>query len=236
MSERRGTPIILVGGLWLDGSVWNEVVAELRRAGHRPVALTLPGQGDGRTDVGLADQLEAVLSAVDAEYDSSGSPVVLVGHSAASSLVWQAADRRIDQVARVVLIGGFPNQAGTSYADFFPAVDGAMPFPGWEAFEGPDSADLDEAARQRLLDAAIPVPDRVARGTVELADERRRTLPVTLVCPEFSPDEARAWVAAGDVPELAALSDLSYVDIDSGHWPMITRPRELAALLAETVG
>jgi pimeloyl-ACP methyl ester carboxylesterase len=236
MTERGGTSIILVGGLWLDGSVWDAVVAELRPAGHLPVALTLPGQGDGRADVGLADQLEAVLSAVDAEVATTGGPVVLVGHSAAASLVWLAADRRVDRVGRVVVIGGFPNATGSSYADFFPVVDAAMPFPGWQAFEGPDSADLDETARQRLLETAIPVPERVANGIVELGDERRREVPVTLVCPEFSPDEARGWISAGDVPELAAVQDLSYVDIDSGHWPMISRPRELAALLAEIVG
>ncbi|MBV9822782.1 MAG: alpha/beta hydrolase [Actinobacteria bacterium] len=223
------TAIVLVGGLWLDGTVWHEVAAELRQAGHRPVALTLPGQGDGRADATLDDQLAAVLAAV----DGSDTPVVLVGHSAACSLVWLAADRRVDRVARVVLIGGFPNPTGTSYADFFPMVDGAMPFPGWQAFEGPDSADLDEPTRQRLQQAAIPVPEGVARGTVELADERRLAVPVTLVCPEFTPDDARAWIAAGDVPELAAAKDLSYVDLDSGHWPMITRPDELAALLGE---
>lgn len=226
MAERS---IVLVGGLWLDGTVWHEVADELRQAGHRPVPLTLPGQGDGRADAVLDDQLAAVLAAVDA----AETPVVLVGHSAACSLVWLAADRRVDRVARVVLIGGFPNPGGTTYADFFPMVDGAMPFPGWQAFEGPDSADLDGAARQRLLDAAIPVPEGVARGTVELTDERRLAVPVTLVCPEFTPADARAWIAAGDVPELAAAKDLDYVDLDSGHWPMITRPRELAALLGE---
>jgi len=235
MAERRETPILLVGGLWLDGStVWNGVADQLRSAGHRPVAVRLPGQGDGRADAGLADQLEAVLAVLDAE--AAGDPVMLVGHSAACSLVWLAADRRPDLVARVVMIGGFPNQTGTSYADFFPMVDGAMPFPGWEPFEGPDSADLDEAARQRLASAAVPVPERVARGTVQLADERRYGVPVTLVCPEFSPDDARGWVAAGDLPELAAVKDLSYLDIDSGHWPMVSRPHELAALLGELAG
>jgi pimeloyl-ACP methyl ester carboxylesterase len=34
------------------------------------------------------------------------------------------------------------------------------------------------------------------------------------------------------VPELARTPNVSYVDIDSGHWPMVTAPAELAALLA----
>ena len=52
-------------------------------------------------------------------------------------------------------------------------------------------------------------------------------------CPEFSPDQARAWLAAGDLPELARAADVAYVDIDSGHWPMFTRPAELARILAD---
>ena len=224
--------MVLVGGLWLDGSVWEAVVGDLHRAGHHPIALTLPGQGDGRSEAALADQVAAVVAAVDAAV----GPVILVGHSAAASLVWAAADQRVDRVGRVVMIGGFPSPSGTAYADFFPVVDGAMPFPGWEAFDGPDSADLDEAMRKRMAQAAIPVPVGVVQGTVVLTDKRRYTLPVTLVCPEFSPDEARDWIAAGDVAELAAVQDLSLLDIDSGHWPMVTRPHDLAALLDTIAG
>jgi hypothetical protein len=35
--------VILVPGLWLDGSSWEAVVAVLEQAGHRTRALTLPG-------------------------------------------------------------------------------------------------------------------------------------------------------------------------------------------------
>ena len=70
------------------------------------------------------------------------------------------------------------------------------------------------------------------QGIVRLTDDRRFEVPVTVVCPEFSPDDARAWVAAGDVPELAEATSVDYVDLDSGHWPMYSKPAELAALLA----
>ena len=33
----------------------------------------------------------------------------------------------------------------------------------------------------------------------------------------------------GDVPELAAAARLSMVDLDSGHWPMVSAPDALAA-------
>ena len=220
--------ILLIAGLWLDGSVWRDVVPALEARGHRPVALTLPGQGDGSTSATLDDQVAAVLAAVDSAPDK---PLV-VGHSAACSLAWLAADARPEKIAAVAFIGGFPSADGERYADFFEHTDGVMPFPGWGPFEGPDSADLDEEARRNFAAAAIPVPEGVTKGVVRLADERRYDVPVVLVCPEFTPAEAQAWIDAGDLPELAKVKHRDLVDIDSGHWPMVTAPVELARLLA----
>lgn len=224
--------ILLIGGLWLDGSAWNGVVPALESLGHRPVPLTLPGQGTGSTSATLDDQVAAVLDAVDS---ASGKPMV-VGHSAACTLAWLAADARPERVAKVALIGGFPSADGQPYADFFEIKNGVMPFPGWEPFEGPDSADLDEETRRTMASAAIPVPEGVAKGVVRLADERRFDVPVVLVCPEFTPAQAQAWINAGEIPELAKAKHVEFVDIDSGHWPMITKPVELARLLAAAAG
>ena len=221
--------ILLIGGLWLDASAWDDVLPELEALGHRPVPVALPGQGDGSTTATLADQVAAVLAAVDA---SAGKPLV-VGHSAACTLAWLAADARPEKLAGVVLIGGFPWDDGKLYADLFEMTDGVMPFPGWGPFEGPDSADLSDDVKAALAAKAVPVPEGVARGVVHLTDERRFDVPVVVVCPEFTPEQARQWIEAGDVPELARAKNVELVDLDSGHWPMFTRPAELAALLAE---
>ncbi|WP_159765803.1 alpha/beta fold hydrolase [Streptomyces sp. HM190] len=221
--------ILLIAGLWLDGSAWDDVVPELTALGHRPVPLTLPGQGDGSAAATLDDQLAAVLAAVDA---APGKPLV-VGHSAAATLAWLAADARPEKVARVALIGGFPAADGRTYADHFAIEDGTMPFPGWDPFEGADTADLDQQTRDRIASAAVPVPEAVAKGIVRLSDERRFDVPVVVVCPEFTAAQAKEWIGAGDSPELARATDLEYMDVDSGHWPMATRPQELARVLAE---
>ena len=221
--------VLLVAGLWLDESVWNDVAVHLKALGHRAVPVSLPGQGDGNTSATLADQSAAVLAAVDA---AAGKPVV-VGHSAASSLAWLAADARPAKVSKVVLIGGFPSPDGQPYFEGLPVQDGALPFPGWDEFEGPDSADLDDAAKKAIASAAIPVPEGVIRGVIKLTDERRYDVPVVLICPEFTPDQAREWIAQGELPELAKSKNVSFVDIDSGHWPMISAPAELARLLSQ---
>jgi len=222
--------ILLIAGLWLDGSVWGNVAAQLEARGHRAMAITLPGQGDGNASATLADQSAAVVAAVDA---AAGRPMV-VGHSAACSLAWLAADARPGKISKLAFIGGFPTSDGKAYFDPSPTQDGTMPFPGWDEFEGPDSADLDDDAKQAIASAAIPVPEGVTRGVMRLSDERRYDVPVVLICPEFTPAQAREWIGHGEVPELAKSKDVSFLDIDSGHWPMITVPAELARLLAQT--
>jgi len=54
-----------------------------------------------------------------------------------------------------------------------------------------------------------------------------------MVCPEYSPDDVRAWLAAGELPELGQ-AQLSYVDLETGHWPMFSAPGVLADAIADT--
>jgi hypothetical protein len=42
----------------------------------------------------------------------------------------------------------------------------------------------------------------------------------------------RPRIAAGEAPELARAQAPPHIDIDSGHWQMISKPIELAGLLA----
>ena len=222
--------IVLIPGLWLTGATWEPVTRRLQQAGHTVQALTLPGVDSRDTDrrgVSLQDHIDAVVAAVDA----ADGPVVVVGHSASSTLAYCAADARPDTVRRVVYVGGFPSTDGESFMSGLPTDGADVPFPGWAAFEGPDSADIDEATKKRLLEVFVPSPAGVLDGTVHYADDRRLTVPATAVCPEYSPADLREWLDAGDLPELSRAADLTLVDIDSGHWPQITAPDALADLI-----
>ncbi len=224
--------MILIGGLWLDASAWREVVPVLEGLGHRARALSLRGQGDGAASAGLEDQLADVVAAVDA----AASPVMVVGHSVAATLAWMAADARPDRVARVVMIGGFPSGDGAAYFDSLPVTGDQLKFPGWVAFGGPDAADLSPAQRAAIEAEMVPVPAAVVGATVHFRDQRRFEVPVTVVCPEFSAAQARSWVDDGEVPELARGRSVDYVDINSGHWPMFSRPADLGELLGRIAG
>lgn len=222
--------IVLIPGLWLDGASWDPVTAELEKAGHRVRALTLPGlesKTADRSAVTLDDHVASVVAAID---DAEG-PALLVGHSAASALAFCAVDARPDRVARVLYVGGFPASEGDPFMGGLEADGDGVPFPGWDRFEGPDSADLDEETRSELLERFIPTPLGVISGTVKLSDERRYDVPATAVCPEYTPDDLREWIAGGDVPELARTKHLEFVDIDSGHWPQVTQPAKLADII-----
>jgi pimeloyl-ACP methyl ester carboxylesterase len=221
--------IVLIAGLWLDGSAWDAVLPELEKLGHRGIPVTLPGQGDGTTSATYDDQAGAVLAAVDA---AEGKPLV-VGHSAACTLAWVAADRRPDAITGVAMIGGFPTTDGETYADFFEPTGDGVPFPGWEPFAGPDSDDMSAELKAEVAAGAHPVPVGVTQGVVHWTDERRHGVPLTLICPEFDPAQVKEWIDAGDVPELGAATALELVDLESGHWPMFTQPAALATLLDE---
>jgi pimeloyl-ACP methyl ester carboxylesterase len=226
--------IVLIPGMWLDASSWDDVTPALAAAGHQAHPVTLPGLEPAATDrglVSLADQVATVVALVDSI--PAERPVMLVGHSAAAAIAHAAVDARPDRVARAVYIGGFPAGDGEALVDGMPSVDGGIPLPDWEMFDDSETFDLDEADRQRFRARAIPHPERAVLGPQRLYDERRYDVPVTMICPEFTPDQLRGWMAAGEGPvvELTRIHDVSYVDIDSGHWPQLTRPTQLAAII-----
>jgi hypothetical protein len=76
---------------------------------------------------------------------------------------------------------------------------------------------MSDELKASVAAGAIAVPAAITQGIVSLTDERRYDVPVTLVCAEFTPAQAKEWIEAGEVPELAKVTRLDYLDIDSGH-------------------
>jgi pimeloyl-ACP methyl ester carboxylesterase len=64
-------------------------------------------------------------------------------------------------------------------------------------------------------------------------DARRLTVPVTVICASLPSTVLRQLMAGGQIPtELPDYDDVEYVDLPTGHWPMFSRPADLAALIA----
>lgn len=228
--------IILIPGLWLDGSSWDEVTPLLGEQGHRAQSLTLPGmesKDTERSGVTRSDHVDAIVSAI----DSVEGEVTLVGHSLGAGLAHAAVDARPDRVARAIYVGGFPDADGSSSGGF-PVENGEIPLLDWSDFDEADLADLDEPLRAEFRARAIPGPARVYSDPQRLSDERRYEVPVTVVCTEFTSEMLKQWMEAGMEPvqELARISDVTYVDLPTGHWPQFTKPTELAGVILDAVG
>ncbi|WP_433689044.1 alpha/beta fold hydrolase [Micromonospora carbonacea] len=226
--------LILIPGFWLDGSSWRDVTPVLEGAGHRVRALTLPGLDPADADraaVRLRDHVAAVVAAV----DEADGPVVLVGHSAGAAIAHAAADARPGRVARVVHVDAVPSGDGDALTDRLPVVDGMIPLPDWSAFGEESLRDLDDELRAAFRAQAVPLPAAVAYDPQVLTDERRYDVPATVITCEYPAAQLREWIDQGHpyVAELAAVRDVDYVDLPTGHWPQFTRPAELAqAILA----
>ena len=226
--------IILIPGLWLEASSWDDVVPALQAAGHRTSPMTLPGVGepaDRSADVGMSDWVAAVVD----EIDAADGPVVLVGHSGGGNVVWGAADARADRVARVVFVDTVPPPPDSGISEF-DLVDGVIPFPGWDFFPDQEVSDLDEQTRARTLPLTRSVPARVPSDAVRLTGERHR-VPVTILMGSMDQQQMEAeldrWGAYAD--EYRAIDDVTVVKIGSGHWPQFSVPDRLAELINESV-
>jgi pimeloyl-ACP methyl ester carboxylesterase len=109
------TRFVVVAGAWLGAWAWDEVVPELRGAGHEVHALTLSGLAEKR---GVpAGQQTHVQDIVDEVERLGLRDVVLVGHSYSGVPVGQAAERIGDRLARVVFVDANVAVDGVSLLD-----------------------------------------------------------------------------------------------------------------------
>jgi pimeloyl-ACP methyl ester carboxylesterase len=228
--------VILVPGLWLDGASWAEVVPGIEAAGHDPEPVTPPGlesRDADRSGISLQDHVDALVARVDA----ADGPVVLVGHSGGGSVIAGAADARPDKVARAIYVDAGPAGEGTVVNDEFPAENGEIPLPDLGAFEESDLRDLDEALTARFRAMAIPSPERVSTDPLHVSDERRYDVPTTVIATSMPGDLLRQFIAGGHpfTRELSKMKDYEIVDLPTGHWPQLTKPVELAAVIVAAI-
>ena len=226
-----GAPIVLVPGFWLGAWAWDEVGAALRAEGHVVTAVTLPGLESvdaDRSGVTMSDHVEAICEAVRA----AGTPVVLAVHSAAGYSGYAASDRVPELIAAMVYVDTGPGK-GAIDADL-DAVEEPMPSPE-ELRENENLDGLTDEQLETFRRRAVPEPGGVLREGLELTNDARLDLPSTVICTGYTSqeykeavEEGQAWLAG-----LAELHDVTWVDLPTSHWPMWSRPRELAGIIGD---
>lgn len=230
------TNFVLVAGAWLGSWAWSDVLPDLRAAGHAVHPLTLSGLADKQG--ARAGQQTHVDDIVDHVERLGLRDVVLVGHSYAGIPVGQAAERIGDRLARVVFVDAVVPADGGSFVSSWPegraqveaaiaAHDGFWPPPAAADCAGQE---LGEAETARLVAGATPHPGAtltepaVLRGTLG-------PLPATYV--KCLLDGAEP---SPDVVALLRGERWELVTMETGHWPMFSRPRELARVLLDAAG
>jgi len=225
-------PIILVPGFWLGAWAWDEVAAALRADGHDVTAMTLPGLESAdvdRSSITLADHVDAICDVVLA----AGTPVVLAVHSASGFSGYAASDRIPERIAAMVYVDTAPGKGALD-----PGFEGAEKPLVWTDIEAEENLDgLTEEQQETFRRRAVPVPGGVLRQGIELANDARRDIPSTIIATGFTSEQYQTY--AREHPEWAFLAgigelrNVSWIDLPTSHWPMWSRPQELAAIIGD---
>jgi len=236
MTKNANDPnILLIPGHWLGAWAWDEVLEHLTAWGRRATALTLPGldaTDPSRASSTLDDQAAAIERVAAAE----SQPVVIAAHSGANAPVSLVMDRHPELVRRVVWVDSGPAASGTAFAPDFPEGTDGLPLPPFETLEQQASLEgLGDDALERFRARAVPEPGPVLRQVVELTNDARFEIPSTFVCCSMTSAQVTGLVEAGHpmFAEVGGFKSVDYIDLPTGHWPMWSRPSDLARILAD---
>ncbi len=215
--------VVLVHGLWSDGSGWSEVIPFLHDAGHRVTAVQLP-----------LTSLEDDVAATRRVLDGLPGPVILVGWSYGGTVITNAVVDAAN-VSALVYVAAFAPEKGES---------GFQILQGFGATVGevvrPYDDGLSEVDRSRFREVfAADVP--AVRANVLAAVQK----PSALSCLE-SPSGEPAWrairswylVAEEDraLPPaaqrfMAARMGAAVASVPSSHSAPLSRPGNVAELI-----
>jgi pimeloyl-ACP methyl ester carboxylesterase len=217
--------VVLVHGAWHGAWCWERVVDELDALGVSSDAVELPLTG-------LADDASTARAAIEAAIADAGPGVVVVGHSYGGIVISEAA-AGIDGVGRLVYLAAFMTDEdddelsimtahGSPVLGAVVAVDGGAgidPAQARALFYG----DSDDATVAAVIPKLRPM--RGSGNGLTRAPAWKAVPSTYVVCTE---DGALPPAAQR---EMATRADV-VVEWPTDHSPFLTRPGELASLIA----
>jgi pimeloyl-ACP methyl ester carboxylesterase len=230
---------VLIPGAWLGAWAWKEVIPSLEKRGHSAHPVTLTGMGErvhlATKDVGLETAVQDVLNVI--KYNEIDD-FVLVGHSFAGKVAAVVADRASERVKKVIYLDSFrPQRVRTPQGSFDPTEDFGPQPPG--AFAVPlgkktvdlIGKDVKGKVRAWMMAMATPWPMKMATDPVVLSKNYDGVKEAYVFC-TLTGDPVDD-IIAGKWGKLQG----PYRVMETGHWPMLTKPKELAdALIALSRG
>lgn len=213
-------------GAW----AWRQVTPSVERNGHSAYPVTLTGMGDrvhlASNDVGMETAIQDVLNVV--KYNELDD-FVLVGHSFAGKVAAAVADRAHDRVRKVIYVDAFrPERVRTPQGAFNPSGEFGPPPPGTngipltEEIVARIGKDVRGANLKRMLSLGTPWPIKLATDPITLSKNYDGIKEAYVFC-TLSGDPVDE-IIAGKWGKLEGPHKV----IETGHWPMITKPEELA--------
>ncbi|HEV7837690.1 MAG TPA: alpha/beta hydrolase [Gemmatimonadaceae bacterium] len=223
----RAQNVVLVHGLYADGSSWDNVIGLLQDAGLKVTSVQNPLTS-------LAESVAATRRALAVQQ----GPIVLAGHSWSGTIVSEVGDD--PKISALVYVAARAPDAGED----FPAL--AKTFPAPPASAGvvitDGFAQLSEMAF--MNDFANGVEPRVARRLYAVQASNVATLTTektTAAAWRGKP----SWYAVSKQdrtinPELerflAKRMNATTIEVDSGHLSLVSHPREIADLILAAAG
>jgi pimeloyl-ACP methyl ester carboxylesterase len=224
---------VLIHGAYQGGWVWGRVAARLRDAGHLVYAPTLDGCAEraaavrpGITVAAHGDELARMLFFEDLR------DVVLVGTSSGGMVVCQAAEHARERIARLAFVDALALFPGERVADIVKRAN----FETTALTTGPTRADLETrlfaslepTMRAWAVARYTPHPIAALEGPMEATSFWDHAWRATVIrcLRSVNPPESHQRRTA---ERLKA----AWREIDTGHYPMLSAPDELARLLLE---
>jgi pimeloyl-ACP methyl ester carboxylesterase len=216
--------IVVVHGLWADGSSWSKVIPTLQKAGHRVIAVQLAAHS-------LADDVATVKRAI----DLVGGPTILVAHSFGGFVITQAAYNN-QNVTGLVYVSAFAPDEGESAVNFVPVeslppgllvVDsGGFAYLNPQMFPQAFAQDVNTTEAEIL--AAVQKPAHQSLFTEKSGPPAWKQLPTWFVVSEndriIPPDAERMF---------AQRMNATTISLNSSHASLVSHPNEVAQLILD---
>jgi pimeloyl-ACP methyl ester carboxylesterase len=218
----NATNIVLVHGVWADGSSWSKVIPILENAGHRVIAVQLPLHS-------LADDVATVKRAI----DLVGGPTILVGHSYGGFVITNAGYNN-QNLTGLVYVSAFGPDEGESTANF---VDVAKLPPGLLVFDSGGYAYInpemfhqafvqDANATEAETLAVVQKPAHQSILTEPSGPPAWKQLPTW-----FEVSESDRIIPPDAQRQFAQRMNATTISLNSSHASLVTHPDEIAQLI-----
>lgn len=234
---------VLVPGFWLGGWVWRPVAAALRARGHEAYPVTLTGLAErshlATPEVDLETHIADVMNLL--RYEDLHD-VTLVGHSYAGLVVTAVADRMPERIRQLIYVDSGPLPDGVANVDFSPPEERVrqekvvaegdgwrLPPPPWAAMAA-DVDGIDAETIEALEQRSVAQPWRTAITPVRLTGAWEK-LPRLGVLSSFTTAQVEAMAGTAAVFRHMAGEGWRFAELPTWHWPMLSRPAELVAIL-----